>query len=118
MKVLDFNPLKLQIIQPEPGASCFTYPSPCEEFSLTVMRGESAGAAAKPAAFARNAPTLCIVTEGEVLMETPSDAYVASRPDSMVLKQGESAFIPPADSGKGPLVLRGGYTLYAASIPL
>jgi mannose-6-phosphate isomerase len=112
MNILDFNPVKLQIIQPEPGSCCFTYPSPCEEFSLTVMRGEAAGAAAKPAAFARNAPTLCIVTEGEVLMETSSDA------DSMVLKQGESAFIPPAVGGKGPLVLRGGYTLYAASIPL
>jgi len=105
MKVLDFNPVKLQILRPEPGASCFTYPSPCAEFSLTVMRGMET----KPVALARNAPTLGIVTEGEVLM------------GDTVLKQGESVFIPPAASGEGgipPLVLRGHYTFYAASIPL
>jgi len=110
MKALDFNPMQPQIIKPELDSSCFTYPAPCEEFSLTVMRGGSSGtsqpAAGPPlAALARNAPAICIVTEGEV--------YAGG----MVLKQGESVFIPPAASGEGPLLLRGHFTLYAASIP-
>jgi mannose-6-phosphate isomerase len=122
MNILDFNPIKPHIIKPEPGLSCFTYPAPCEEFSLTVMCGgaacgDTAGAAVWPENLIRNAPALCIVTGGEVIMEAPGDAYVASRPGSMVLKQGESAFIPAAGSGEGPLVLRGDYTLYAASVP-
>jgi len=103
INVLDFNSLKPSLIKPESGASSFTYPTPCEEFSLTVMHGT----ATKPAAFARNSPAVCIVTEGEVSIEMP-DAT-----NSMVLKQGESVFIPPAD----PLVLRGDYTLYAATVP-
>jgi mannose-6-phosphate isomerase len=108
MKVLDFNPAQPRIIKPEPGASCFTYPIPCEEFSLTVMCGKAAGEAdgvAAGAAFARNAPALCIVTEGTVSV------------CGMTLKQGESAFIPPAGNDEPPLVLQGNFTLYAASVP-
>jgi mannose-6-phosphate isomerase len=103
MKVLDFNSSKPRIIKPEPDSGCFTYPAPCEEFSLTVMRGKAAGAA-QPAGFARNPPAICIVTEGEVSI------------GGTILKQGESAFIPAADDDD-PLVLQGHYTLYAASVP-
>jgi mannose-6-phosphate isomerase len=102
MKALDFSPHQLQLIKPEPGISCFTYPSPCEEFSLTVMRGLGNTAAT---IFPRNGPSICIVTEGEVSI------------NGTVLKQGESAFIPPAVGGEDPLVLQGRYTLYVASVP-
>ena len=104
IKVLDFTPMQPRIIKPDSG--CFTYPAPCEEFSLTVMHGEGA---AKTADFARNAPAICIVTEGEVSIEAPGGGAV--------LKQGESAFIP-ARGDNDPLVLQGHFTLYAASIPL
>ena len=110
MKTLDFSPMQPRIIKPEPDTACFTYPAPCEEFSLTVMRG---GVEAQPAAFARNAPAIVIVTEGEVTIEAP-DAVDAS---GAVLKQGESAFIP-ANGDDETLVLQGHYTLYAASVPL
>jgi mannose-6-phosphate isomerase len=96
MKVLDWHPIKPQIIKPEPGFSCFTYPAPCDEFSLTVIRGAEQS---QPAVFDRSVPSICIVTEGEVSL------------GGTTLKQGESAFIPPAVDG----VLQGNYTLYAAA---
>ena len=105
LKVVDFNPLQPCIIKPERELSSFTYPAPCEEFSLTIMHGS--GGSTAPAAFARNTPAICIVTEGEVFIDTPDAAGI-------VLKQGESAFIPPADSG---LVLHGRYTMFIASVP-
>jgi mannose-6-phosphate isomerase len=104
MKVLDFNPLKPQIIKPEARFSCFTYPAPCEEFSLTVMRG-TGGVMNMPLALAQSA-SIGIVTEGEVSVS------------GTVLKQGESAFFLPANSGESPLVLQGHFTFYIASVPL
>jgi len=106
MKALDFNTVQPHIIKPEAGSGCFTYPAPCEEFSLTVMRGKAGDVAS--ATLARSAPTICIVIEGEVSINAPTGGTV--------LKQGESAFIP-ADSDGAPLTLRGEYTLYAASVP-
>jgi len=103
IKVLDFNPLKPQVIKPETNFSCFTYPTPCEEFSLTVMRG-TGGMINIPSAFAQSA-SIGIVTDGEVSIS------------GMVLKQGESAFFPPANSREKPLVLQGHFTLYIASVP-
>jgi mannose-6-phosphate isomerase len=101
MKVVDFNPLKPQIIKPEADFSCFTYPAPCEEFSLTVIRGTGG---VMNMALAQSA-SIGIVTEGEVSVS------------GMVLKQGESAFFPPANSGESPLVLQGRFILYIASVP-
>jgi len=109
MKVLDFSSLKPQVLKPEPGFSRFTYPTPCEEFSLTVMRGSG-----ETAAFAPDSPgrccscAICIVTEGEVSIGSSADAAAC-----VTLKQGESAFIPPPAAGES-LTLRGHYTLYAA----
>jgi mannose-6-phosphate isomerase len=100
MKVLDFNPAKPQIIKPDTDFCCFSYPAPCEEFSLTVIRGTKQNG---PAVLDREAPSVCIVTEGEVSVS------------GTILKRGESAFIPPAD--KEPFVLQGNFTIYAASVP-
>ncbi|MDR0289541.1 MAG: mannose-6-phosphate isomerase, class I [Treponema sp.] len=97
IKVLNYVPSELQIIKPQPACSCFTYPAPCDEFSLTVMRQTQTE-------FASHAPSICIVTEGEVSV------------GGTILKQGESAFIPPC--GDSPLPLRGSFTLYIASVPL
>ena len=103
MNVLDFNPLKPQVMKPEAHFSCFTYPAPCEEFSLTVTRG-AGGVINMPLAFAQSA-SIGIVTEGEVSVS------------GTVLKQGESVFFPPANSKENPLVLQGHFTLYIASVP-
>ncbi|MCL2191517.1 MAG: mannose-6-phosphate isomerase, class I [Treponema sp.] len=95
MKVLDFSPLKPRIIRPDPGVSYFTYPVPCREFSLAVMRGNGGLATLAP-----DGPSICIVTEGE--------ACVNGEP----LRKGESIFVPPAGPG---LEIRGSYTLHVAS---
>jgi mannose-6-phosphate isomerase len=103
IKVLDFNPEEPQIIKPEPGLSCFTYPASCEEFSLSMIRGTKQGG---PAVLDRSAPSICIVTEGEVSV------------GGTTLKQGESAFIPPvasASGGEESLALRGNFTIYVAT---
>jgi mannose-6-phosphate isomerase len=104
MKVLEFRPHEPPIIKPEAGFSCFTYPTPCEEFSLTVMRG--AGGKANATAFAPSSPSICIIIEGEV--------SVSGSEGSEILKQGESAFVPPL-AGEAPFMLQGDYTLYVAS---
>jgi mannose-6-phosphate isomerase len=106
MRVLDFSPFRPQLIKPEPGLACFNYPAPCEEFSLTVMRG-SGGSSVLPAELCSGGPSICIVSEGEALFPN----------QGMVLRQGESAFIPPAGSGEDPLTVQGRFTLYAASVP-
>jgi len=120
IKVLDFNPLKPQIIKPEAHFSCFTYPAPCEEFSLTVMRGGGhAGGLAggegvmhMPAAITQSA-SIGIVTEGEVFISEAAGRAASG----LVLKQGESAFFPGMAAGENPLVLQGHFTLYIASVP-
>ena len=101
IKVLDCSPMKPDIIKPEPGFSQFTYPVSCKEFSLTVIRNDTASSLPM---FPVNGPAICIVTEGEAVI------------GDMVLKQGESAFIPPQNNGKNP-VLHGHFTVYAASFP-
>jgi mannose-6-phosphate isomerase len=107
MKMLDWNPAKPQIMKPDPDFPCFSYPAPCGEFSLTVIRGTKHSG---PAVLDRTVASICIVTEGEVSV------------GGTTLKQGESAFIPPiattsggaVDGGEEPLALQGDFTLYAA----
>jgi mannose-6-phosphate isomerase len=106
IKVLDFNPSKPRIIKPPDHSPVVSYPTPCEEFSLAMIRG--AGDMKMDAA--ETSPSICIVTEGEVSFS------------GMILKQGESAFIPAAVSGNGiPLSAPGPgqmpFTLFTASVP-
>jgi len=102
MKILNFSPIKPCIIKPEPGSTRFTYPVPCGEFSLTVIHGKEGGGGV----FAPDGPVICIVTDGEVTVQGST---------SIVLKRGESVFIPPAADGK-PFLLRGNFTLYVAGV--
>jgi len=98
MKVLSFAPLKPEVMKPAPGDSFFTYPAPCEEFSLTVMRGQGG-----PKPLAMEGPSICVVTEGE--------AGIGGE----LLRKGESIFVPPPGPGDAPPTLGGFFTLYAAS---
>jgi mannose-6-phosphate isomerase len=126
MKILDFSPGKPAIIKPPGGnrgdgegaGSAFTYPSPCEEFSLAVYRS---GGGEK--IFARGGPAICVVTEGELeiafsgaeTLRGAGSAPPAARP--LILKRGESVFIPAGEDGERSLLFRGNYTAYSASIP-
>jgi mannose-6-phosphate isomerase len=104
MKILDFNPFKPRIIAP--NADCFSYPAPCEEFSLARIRGSGGAAETSFGAAAFGSPLICVVTEGELT--------VATRDRETVVKRGESLFIPPVKNGEKPLSLKGNFTLYAA----
>jgi mannose-6-phosphate isomerase class I len=86
-------------VQPPGGKGVFTYPSPCKEFSLSVI-----GSMEGPFPF--RGPAIIVITRGRLRVSAGEDT-------SWELKQGESAFIPPG----ARLTLGGDYTLYAASVP-
>jgi mannose-6-phosphate isomerase len=106
MGVLDFSPLKPEILAPgEPPPACFRYPAPCDEFSLSVMRGGG-----EDAAFAEAGPAICVVVDGVLRVTSESGA-------GAVFRAGASFFVPAGADGKSPLVFGGNYTLYTAAIP-
>ncbi|MDR0641211.1 MAG: mannose-6-phosphate isomerase, class I [Treponema sp.] len=104
MRVLYFHPflpelLKPQVQSPAAGFSgIFTYPSPCKEFSLSVLESLEGP-------FPLQGPAIIVVTRG-CLRAAGGEA-------GWELTQGQSAFIPP-DSA---LNFGGDYRLYAASLP-
>ncbi|MDR3173830.1 MAG: mannose-6-phosphate isomerase, class I, partial [Treponema sp.] len=105
MKILYFHPFSPELLKPPPQSPAggfsgiFTYPSPCREFSLSLIESLEGP-------FPLQGPAIIVVTRG-CLRATGGEGA------GWELKQGESAFIPP-DS---PLVFGGDYTLYAASLP-
>jgi mannose-6-phosphate isomerase len=123
MKVLYFHPFMPELLKPcfaapppaeETGADApeegpraeeagfYTYPSPCKEFALSVVRNWEGP-------FPVPAPAIIVVTEGRLKAGEPG----APPPLAWELESGESAFIPPAAR---PLTFSGAYTLYAASV--
>jgi mannose-6-phosphate isomerase len=100
MNILDFTPHKPEILT-APDAGLYTYPAPCNEFSLSVIRGRT-----DSETIFEFAPAICVVTSGGL--------EIIGKKDRTILKPGESVFISPAES---PPVFRGKYDLYAASIP-
>jgi len=119
MKILNFKPFKPRIIAP--NENCFSYPTPCEEFSLTRIQGNGAFARKSSCPpcnsvssvvnssflLDSSSPALCIVTEGELIITTGDS--------ETVVKQGESLFVLPVKEGESPLSLRGNFTLFIAS---
>ena len=106
MKILDFKPFKPRIIAP--NASCFSYPTPCEEFLLTRIHDDGGGAETLPPG--PDGPSICIVTEGELI--------IAAGDRETVVKRGESLFIPPVKKDESPLSLKGSFTMFVASCGL
>ena len=94
MNILDFNPLMPPVF-PSTSQPFFRYPAPCNDFSLSFIRGNGEE---KP--FPENVPAICIVTEGEL------------HSGNSVFKKGESFFIP---KDKGTPVFGGNYSLFAAT---
>ena len=90
MNILEFKPFMPQIISPS-SSSHFRYPSPCDDFSLSILRGgENTG----------EGGSICIITEGEL------------QAGNITFKKGESFFLPPC--GDLPS-FSGNYSLFAAS---
>ncbi|MDR2434414.1 MAG: mannose-6-phosphate isomerase, class I [Treponema sp.] len=111
LKILDFSPMKPEILRPPPENPCgaqnapavrFRYPAACEEFSLSVMRG-----AGGKTSFRETGPAICVVTRGELIAGEGEARF----------KQGESFFIPARGGDSKPPEFRGNFTLYAASLP-
>jgi len=100
IKILVFKPFKPLIITP--NSTIFNYPTPCEEFSLTRICGP-----ADICLWSPGGPSICIVTEGELI--------IADKDRETVVKRGESLFIPPVKSGENPLSLKGSFTLFIAT---
>jgi len=98
VKALNFVPHKPEIIKPPVPAENFPYPTPCGEFSLSMLNNTTG-----ETEFCENSAAICVVTSGEL--------EVRGKNDTAVFGSGQSLFIPPT---RHPLVFRGNYTLYAA----
>jgi mannose-6-phosphate isomerase len=118
LATLNFAPFKPEILKAEPRSpSFFSYASPCEEFSLSVMRGRGGGEV-----FPVEGPAIVIVTDGTLHItgdEAPAgspaaDLSAADTSAQCTLERGESAFIPARRNGER-LRFSGVYTLYAAT---
>jgi mannose-6-phosphate isomerase len=111
MKTLDFRPFAPELLAAPDTSSCFTYASPCREFSLSVLRDFQGQ-------FPIHTAAIVMVTQGSLRIsagETGGAQAPEGTQTSWELLPGESAFIPPSVN---PLTLTGTYTLYAASIPI
>jgi mannose-6-phosphate isomerase len=94
MNIVDYKPYMPTVITPD-SSSWFCYQTPCMEFVLALMRGNST-----ENVFPAKGPAICIVTEGEL------DAGGAK------IKKGESFYIPANEEES--VVLKGNYSLFAA----
>ncbi|MDR2102221.1 MAG: mannose-6-phosphate isomerase, class I [Treponema sp.] len=107
LRILNFSAEGPVIIRPsmagdDPRCSFFQYPAPCREFSLSVLQSRN-GRGSIP----EKGPLILIVTEGQAALSGDD------RGETMLLDQGEAAFIPAREGGP-PLSFSGTYTLYAA----
>ncbi|MDR0301288.1 MAG: mannose-6-phosphate isomerase, class I [Treponema sp.] len=90
MKVLKFSAFIPQVLSPD--SDFFRYPSPCDDFSLILLRG---GKNTLPT----NSGAICIVTEGE--LNAADETF----------KKGESFYV----CGGEDIVFSGNYSLFVAS---
>jgi mannose-6-phosphate isomerase len=97
-RVLKFSPFKPQVLK-GPEESMYRFPAPCEEFSLSVLRGNMA--------YTETGPSIVIVTEGCLTVKSPVG-------ETQVFK-GESVFIPAGLARRG-LNFSGNYTACSAGV--
>jgi mannose-6-phosphate isomerase len=111
METLNFSPFCPEILSPLPLApGLFRYPSPCREFTLYAMKSSG-----EKIIYNEKGPLLVVVTDGTVRINALRInalriSAAGDSNDSLVLKQGESAFIP---AGSGP-EFSGTFSLFAA----
>jgi mannose-6-phosphate isomerase len=94
IEVLDFTDGKVPVLHPVLGPGGLRYPVPVEDFDLTRCQLDTqAGSLTTPG------PQVLLCTEGE--------AVLASGGEELVLRRGESAFVPAGQpvGARGPAVL-------------
>jgi mannose-6-phosphate isomerase len=110
LRILNFSAGKPAILKPpEPRAeeedapcSCYTYPAPCREFSLSVLRCRN-GRGSVPG----RGPRILAVTEGRAALCGDGGE------EEFILEKGETAFVPAREAGP-PLSFSGTCTIYVA----
>ena len=101
LRILDFSAYKPEILKaPPPNLPYFSYPTPAEEFTLSVMQGQN-----NPVSYNEGVPAIVLITEGTAIVSEEGDDF------EMPLSKGESAFISAASR----LVFHGSFTAYIAS---
>ncbi|MDR0497254.1 MAG: mannose-6-phosphate isomerase, class I [Treponema sp.] len=104
-KILNFSEYKPEIMKaPDHATPYYTYPTPCEEFSLSVMLGES-GHVSNP--YPEKGPSIMLVTDGFTVVPT-GEAF------SPRVNKGMSIFIPAGMD----LKFSWDFTAYIASVPV
>ncbi|WP_244524502.1 mannose-6-phosphate isomerase, class I [Trujillonella endophytica] len=94
IEVLDFTDGKVPVLHPVLGPGGLRYPVPVEDFDLTRCQLD-----AQVGSLTTAGPQVLLCTEGE--------AVLASADGDLVLRRGESAFVPAGQpvSARGPAVL-------------
>jgi mannose-6-phosphate isomerase len=101
IEVLDFTDGKVPVLHPVLGPGGLHYPVPVEDFDLTRCQlGEHAGS------LTTAGPQLLLCTEGEALLSTDDG--------ELLLRRGESAFVPAGQ----PVTARGPALLYRTTTNL
>jgi mannose-6-phosphate isomerase len=106
MRILYFHPFTPEVLEPPGGAGksgspgLFSYPSPCREFSLSVIENMEGP-------FPIGGPAIILVVSGRLRIASGEAG------ETWEFGPGESAFIP---FGAAPAI-SGTYSLYAASVP-
>jgi mannose-6-phosphate isomerase len=104
LKILDFTPFQLNILQPRPiGEGEKRYPSLTEDFSLSTIEVNPSGVHVGANRFAGPEILLCT--------QTLSGIECQSSSDSLTLQQGRSVFIPAGVAGYS---LKGSGTVFRA----
>jgi mannose-6-phosphate isomerase len=113
-RVLKFSPFKPEILKPvgngadnDNSPACYKYPAPAREFSLSCY--SSSNSTNSNIVYNEKGPSIIIVTDGELRIED------SAKRNTVLLKKGESAFIPASSALKG-LDFSGDYNAYTAGI--
>ncbi len=103
-EVLIFKPYKPEIIKPSAAdRGSFAYTTECRDFELKYIQNKEGGIS-----YTGKGPSIIFVTSGTLAIKDT----VNSR--ELILKKGESAFLPPAGKSDG-IILEGCFEMYAAS---
>ena len=103
LEILTFSAYRPEILKaPSPPPPWFSYPSPAEEFALSVI---SCSGSSVP--YPETGPSIVIVTQGDAAISEPGSG------NEITISKGESVFI---SAGKNRnLVFSGTFTAYAAA---
>jgi mannose-6-phosphate isomerase len=120
LRVLDFEPLRMPIVEPVPvgtalgadssGADSFRYPTPAPEFAL---RRFELRAGAEPVSIPQTGPGIVLCTAGVARLLEGSDEAKASE---LKITPGRAAWISAADTDIRAQAIDGGAQLFCACV--